>query len=259
MGAVEFVSIALPAVFWPLVVLLIATGQRKPLGRLIDRIRGGKAFGAEFDAPPRDLADAIQAGAASPEVEKVIQAGAELKATSTLGVSAVKEPSAPGSPDEEADFPPKFFERLGVAQRLDVDRRRDEIERVMQSAARWGAQMARNRPDRIDDWEPIVHWKDDGEPEIVAAVVPEFLQRRRKEVLLELQRAESLLNGAIRNNAAAEMEAAAADAALREAPEPSPELRKRAEQAANRHAETLRDMRRKEKAWVAHRNTVDRA
>lgn|SRR5664280_1720401 len=38
-GAVEFVSITLPTVVWPLVVGLIALAQRKPIGRLIDRIR----------------------------------------------------------------------------------------------------------------------------------------------------------------------------------------------------------------------------
>ena len=93
MGAVEFFSIALPAVFWPLVVGLVALTQRKPIGRLIDRVRSGRVFGQEFDAPPPGLAEAAKGGVSSPEVEEVIRS-----------VSEAAQQSAPSGDESSIDI-----------------------------------------------------------------------------------------------------------------------------------------------------------
>jgi hypothetical protein len=61
-----------------------------------------------------------------------------------------------------------LLDSLKGAQQHDEGHRRSEIDRVMQSAARWGAEMARKRPNDPDGWAPAVMWNDHGEPEIVA-------------------------------------------------------------------------------------------
>lgn len=227
MGAVEFVSIALPAVFWSLVVGLIAWGQRKPIGRLIDRIRGGRAFGAEFDAPPPDLAEAVEGGASSPEVEGVIRSAYEAAKQSIMN----GEPSSVGETTEStASFEVEssaresdLLARLTDAQRLDEDRRRADIERVMKSAARWGAKLARNAPDDAGEWEPVVRWKDDGEPEIKAIRGPHIPTVRLQMRQHQLRAAEHVHAQAIDNLAVANRQVATANTRLRDA-EPSAEL-----------------------------------
>lgn len=182
MGAVEFVSIALPAIFWPLVVVLFTWWQRDPIGRLIDRIRGGRAFGAEFDAPPPDLAEAVQGGASSPEVEELIRsASEEVKQAPSSGEESSRNEVLDSMARADVAASRSLLERLTLAQHQDEGRRRSEIERVMQSAARWGATMARSAPNDIDGWEPKVLWKANGEPAVVAVRRAEDNERRTME------------------------------------------------------------------------------
>jgi hypothetical protein len=235
MGAVQFFSVVLPAVFWPLAVALITWWQRESIGRLIDRVRSGRVFGQEFDAPPSDLAGAVEGGASSPEVEEVIRSASEVARPSLPTVSG--EESSVAEPVDPGPFWVSMLGRLSEANQNDEDRRRSEVERVMQSAARWGALLARNHPNDVDDWEPVVQWKDDGEPEIVAIRRPASLSRRKPEIR-ELQRADYMHAAAVEEHAEAEREAVSAHKALRDALEPSAELRERAGDAEKREIQT---------------------
>jgi hypothetical protein len=248
MGAVEFFSIALPAVFWPLVVGLVALTQRKPIGRLIDRVRSGRVFGQEFDAPPPGLAEAAKGGASSPEVEEVIRSVSEGR-QALLAVSGQEpvsvDPTHPESPWTE------MLERFSEATQNDEDRRRSEIERVMQSSARWGAKVARSRPNDVDDWEPVVRWKDDGEPEIVAIRGAAVLNRRMEEL-------RDTLDSATMAHLEARREAQDARKAMDESPEPGAEFQERV-RSAEMNADRLRaDMELAEDKWEARRHRVDR-
>jgi hypothetical protein len=242
MGAVEFVSIALPAVFWPLVVGLIAWWQRHAIGRLIDRIRGGRVLGAEFDAPPRDLAEAVEGGVSSPEVEKVIRAASEAaEETPTFReespVGKLPQPTPNSVAEASRATRLEFFERLTAAQRNDEDRRRAEIERVIQSAARWGAQLARNRPDEVDDFEPLVQWNDNGEPEIVVI-------QPKTSPSLEMRAAARIHAMLVEDHSAARREADTARKAIHQVAEPSSELLERVRNAEAREIQCREAMER---------------
>ena len=252
MGAVEFFSVALPAVFWPLVVGLVALTQRKPIGRLIDRVRSGRVFGQEFDAPPPGLAEAAEGGVSSPEVEEVIRSVSEGR-QALLAVSG-QEPVSVDPMHRESPWA-VLLERLSEATQNDEDRRRSEIERVMQSSARWGAKVARARPNDVDDWEPVVRWKDDGEPEIVAIRGAAVLNRRMEE----LREAEHLSEVAMAHHLEARREAQDARKALDESSEPSAELQERV-RSAEMHADQMRaDMELAEHERYARRDRVYRS
>jgi hypothetical protein len=245
MGAVQFVSIALPAFFWPVVVVLIAWWQRKPIGELIGRVRSGQVLGAKFDtappSPPSDLAEAVEGGASSPEVEEVIRS-----------VSEAAQQSAPSGDESSIDIrldpvtgsdafhvaaSKALAERLRDAQRLDEDRRRSEIERVMKSAARWGAKLARDAPNDADAWEPVVHWNDDGEPEVTAMRRPAFRQRMRHDVAV----AQEVFDAARRAKWEADAEASAAMLASYATSDPVDQ--ERYKDARDRVADTEHDVR----------------
>jgi hypothetical protein len=238
MGAVQFVSIALPAFFWPIVVVLIAWWQRKPIGELIGRVRSGRVLGAEFDAtppsPPSDLAKAAEGGASSPEVEEWIRSMAEAQQQmQPSGEVILKgDPMQQMPSDGSSGLDEALITRLRDAQRLDESRRRSEIERVMKSAARWGAKLARNAPNDADAWEPVVHWNDDGEPEVTAMRRPAFRERMRQEVTV----AQTVLDAARRADSDANHEASTAMMAAFSTKSPDDEYRYR--EAQLRVAET---------------------
>jgi hypothetical protein len=260
MGAVEFVSIALPAVFWPLIVGLIAFWQRKPIGRFIDRIRGWRAFGQELDvSPPSGLAGAVEGGASSPEVQKVIRSVSTSWAT-LAGTALHAAENAPPSDEESSDgkvaepsqgdvskISQAWLERLEDAQRIDEARRRSEIERVMQSAAGWGARFARARPDDVDDWIPIVRWKEDGEPEIVAIRGRDALDKRHRE----MWQAELKRQAAVAESQEAQRDLDSARRALHESSEPNAELQERVALAEQRAIQTRARMEDKLREWHA--------
>jgi hypothetical protein len=211
MGAVQFVSIALPAIFWPVVVVLIAWWQRKPIGRLIDRVRTARLFGQEIHtappSPPSELANAVERGTSSPEVEELIRSMDETQQTpsseeTVTGDSMRTKANEHGSQVsiEQSSARETWITTLRDAQRRDESHRRSEIERVMMSAARWGAKLARNAPNDDDAWEPVVNWNDEGEPEITAVRRPAFRERMRREVtvaqaMLENARMEAMKAG----------------------------------------------------------------
>jgi hypothetical protein len=244
MGAVEFFSIALPAVFWPLVVALVALTQRKPIGRLIDRVRSGRVFGQEFDAPPPDLAEAAEGGASSPEVEEVIRSVSELS-DGMQALLAGEEPLVP--------IPAALLARLSQATQNDEDRRRSEIERIMQSSARWGAQVARSRPNEVGDWAPFVLWKDDGEPEIVAIQGDAARTRLRQE----LEVAKHRYHEAFREHELAQRDVKEAQEAMRESSEPSAELQERVMSAQMREDVSAALVREAHRALQAKHRQVD--
>lgn len=251
MGAVEFVSIALPAVFWPLVVLLIALAQRKPIGRLIDRIRSARVFGQEIDTPPSELTDALEGGASSPEVEKVIQSVSTSWVSSSESESESASAEKTALSDKESGSARRasreLLDRLTAAQRHDEVRRRSEIERVMQSAAGWGARFARARPDDVDDWIPIVRWKEDGEPEIVAIRGRDALDKRHREIW----QAESKRQAAVAESEEAQRDLDSARQALHESSEPTAELQERVALAEQRAIQTRARMEDKLREWQA--------
>jgi hypothetical protein len=137
-----------------------------------------------------------------------------------------------------------LLDSLKGAQQHDEGHRRSEIERVMQSAARWGAEMARKRPNDPDGWEPAVMWNDHGEPEIVAIRGPANQSpRRTRELRLRRERHETRQANYVDArdaNALAEREALEANRALSRASEPSAELRERATNA-KQHVNETRD------------------
>jgi hypothetical protein len=242
MGAVEFFSIALPAVFWPLVVGLVVLTQRKPIGRLIDRVRSGRVFGQEFDAPPPGLAEAAEGGVSSPEVEEVIRSVSEGRQVLLDG----RQPLVPVPGEEPASVDPthpesswaELLARLSEATQNDEDRRRSEIERVMRSSARWGAKVARSRPNDDDDWEPLVEWKDNGEPEIMVARGSAALTRRRKK---ELRHAQATYDAAFREHGNARRDLYEAEDALLVSSE-SAERQQRVMSAAMHEAQARKQM-----------------
>jgi hypothetical protein len=256
-GAVQFFSVALPAVFWPLVVTLIAWTQREPIGRLIDRVRSGRLFGQEFDAPPPGLAEAAEGGASSPEVEELIRSVSEEGQALLEGRQALL-----ADPDEDpASVDPMLPEstwatllaRLLEATQNDENHRRSEIERVMQSSARWGAQVARSRPNDDYDWEPFVRWKDNGEPEIVAIQGSAALDRQMRE----LRAAGHLRDAALKEYMDAQHEVQDARKALDESPEATLELQERVKSAETRHDQAAALAQRAQSEWQAKRRSVD--
>lgn len=172
MGAVEFFSVVLPAAFWPIVVLLVVWWQRAPISRLIDRVKSGKMFGQEFDTtPPAELEDAAEGGASSPEVEKVL-----AEAQSSMDAQA-QPPTEVLQGDPEVRYfrgrmvaleqeRQELLARLGAAREVDEKHRRDEIERVIRMAARWGAEVAAAYDLSPGGLDPVIEWQANGEPRI---------------------------------------------------------------------------------------------
>jgi hypothetical protein len=172
MGVVEFLSIVLPAGFWPLAVLLIAFTQRHAVSKLIGRIRSGEVFGQKFNASaPEDLEDAVEGGTDSPEVQRVIaeaQAKPSVRAEPTADSDPRNAEVAAMAESQETERR-LLLEQLATAEKADKARRREEIEQVMRTAARWGAELALAHSDLApNELDPVIEWQPDGEPHIFA-------------------------------------------------------------------------------------------
>lgn len=172
MGAVEFSSIVLPALFWPFAVFLIVFIQRGAISKLIGRIRSAEVFGQKFSAiAPEDLEDAVAGGTDSPEVQRVL---AEAQAKPSVQVEPSVE-SDSGNAEIAAMVEAHqterrlLLEQLSAAGESDKHRRREEIEQVTRMAARWGAEMVLADSDLVpNELAPVIEWQPDGEPHIFA-------------------------------------------------------------------------------------------
>ncbi|GAA1593315.1 hypothetical protein GCM10009789_54180 [Kribbella sancticallisti] len=135
MNGWEFAAELITKAYWPIIVGLLLLTQRKPITRLVDRVRRGTGpGGVAFEADPSALlAEAV--------------------------ADAVQPAQLPTEDDSAGS---------GEARQQAVMQRRRDIEEVAKRAAEWGQYIARHYPpeERGQYWEPALEWMSDGSVEI---------------------------------------------------------------------------------------------
>jgi hypothetical protein len=143
----DFIASVTRSIAWPATAVVIGVVFRAPIGRLIDRVRTFK----------NSLGEVGLDAAAESANARIGSVGAALVAVSD-------EPAALPLPEAG----PTVTSGGAVGSATEIQRRRDEVELLVQQGARWG--WAVSRSDMFSSAPyPVLQWDDAGRPKIAYA------------------------------------------------------------------------------------------